>query len=231
MSGSEKRDPKSVNEKRDPKVAKEERRKKLQTFHREHILKAAMSLVEKGGLESLTMEDVARIAGFSVGSLYNYFRNKDELAVQLFVQKTEEIQAVLNAVPPVGLNAYDVMVWYTVAVLRKIRESKGIMMNLLLRIHEAGSRVTGFDQTRLHGIGMWVEQEEHLGVFARRILDGQKLRVPVEDAGCAYGGLMRSFMGRSIVMECGKPVDDEALAKRIVDLLWRGIAAQDCGGC
>jgi len=213
---------------KETKVAKEERRRKLQTFHREHILKAAMSLVEKSGMEGLTMEEVARVAGFSVGSLYNYFRSKDELAVELLVLKTAEIQQVLEAVPPMGLDARAVLTWYTVAILKKIRESKGVIMELLVRIHEAGSRATGLDHKRLHSLNQ--DQESHLGDLVKRVLAGQKLRVPPEDVGCAFGGLIRSFMVRSMMLDCESKSkvcepNDSALAERIVDLLWNGIAA------
>lgn len=43
------------------------------------ILEAAMRLLEKGGLAQLTTNAVARTAGVSIGSLYQYFSNKDAI--------------------------------------------------------------------------------------------------------------------------------------------------------
>ncbi|MET1755211.1 TetR/AcrR family transcriptional regulator [Novosphingobium sp. RD2P27] len=43
------------------------------------ILEAAMQLLEKGGMPLLTTNAVARTAGVSVGTLYQYFANKDAI--------------------------------------------------------------------------------------------------------------------------------------------------------
>lgn len=43
------------------------------------ILEAAMQLLEKGGMPMLTTNAVARTAGVSVGTLYQYFANKDAI--------------------------------------------------------------------------------------------------------------------------------------------------------
>jgi AcrR family transcriptional regulator len=43
------------------------------------ILEAAMRLLEKGGLTQMTTNAVARTAGVSIGSLYQYFPNKEAI--------------------------------------------------------------------------------------------------------------------------------------------------------
>lgn len=64
----------------------EERRKARQ--HRKfrqnktEIIKAFSRVLSARGTASITMEEVAREAGFSIGSLYNYFPSKEALAVE-----------------------------------------------------------------------------------------------------------------------------------------------------
>ncbi|MBM3648480.1 MAG: TetR/AcrR family transcriptional regulator [Alphaproteobacteria bacterium] len=53
------------------------------------ILEATAQILEKGGLVALTTNAVAERAGVSVGTLYQYFDNKDALLLALAQQETE----------------------------------------------------------------------------------------------------------------------------------------------
>jgi AcrR family transcriptional regulator len=64
------------------------------------IFDAADSVLERHGVGGMTMDRVAATAGMTAGSLYNYFRNKDELLqcvyarlVEPFIQLLEEVAA------------------------------------------------------------------------------------------------------------------------------------------
>lgn len=64
------------------------------------IVEAAGSVLEQHGVGGMTMDRVASTAGLTAGSLYNYFRNKDDLVqficdrlVEPFFQMLEEIAA------------------------------------------------------------------------------------------------------------------------------------------
>jgi AcrR family transcriptional regulator len=46
---------------------------------RERILQAALELVDKGGIESLTMRKLGQVLGFEAMSLYNHVANKDDV--------------------------------------------------------------------------------------------------------------------------------------------------------
>jgi AcrR family transcriptional regulator len=46
---------------------------------RERILRAALELVDEGGLESLTMRKLAQTLGYEAMSLYNHVANKDDV--------------------------------------------------------------------------------------------------------------------------------------------------------
>lgn len=62
---------------------------------REHLFTTAETLVREGGFAALTMQALATRAGVSVGTLYRYFKNKDQLAVAIFNQATaREVEAL-----------------------------------------------------------------------------------------------------------------------------------------
>lgn len=64
---------------------------------RERVLKVALSLLDRGGLESLSMRKIASKLGVEAMSLYNYFASKDALIEGLVALVLDEI-----AVPPAG---------------------------------------------------------------------------------------------------------------------------------
>ncbi len=69
---------------------------------RKDILDAAMALFAGHGYASTTMDEVAAAAGISKGSVYNYFKSKQDLFTQLFNQavlKNEEEVDALVAEP------------------------------------------------------------------------------------------------------------------------------------
>jgi AcrR family transcriptional regulator len=62
------------------------------------LLHAAESLVREGGFAALTIQAVASQAGVGVGTVYRYFRNKDELSTEVFRRATiREVEAVKAA--------------------------------------------------------------------------------------------------------------------------------------
>jgi AcrR family transcriptional regulator len=70
----------------------------------EEILDAARDLVEKSGLQGLSMPILARSLHSGVTSIYWYFRSKDELLVALTDRVAREI---VGELPPVGDGAWD----------------------------------------------------------------------------------------------------------------------------
>jgi AcrR family transcriptional regulator len=58
---------------------------------RKSILKAAEILFAQKGFESTTMKDITKAAGTSIGNLYFYFPNKDELMMRLIEEVISEI--------------------------------------------------------------------------------------------------------------------------------------------
>lgn len=65
--------------------------------HRGEILSAAEKVFAAKGFFSTTMSDIAREAEFGTGSLYKYFKSKDDLYFTLIDEKVEEINIPVKA--------------------------------------------------------------------------------------------------------------------------------------
>jgi AcrR family transcriptional regulator len=65
--------------------------------HREEIVLAAEKVFAAKGFFSTTMSDIAREAEFGTGTLYKYFKSKEELYFTLIDEKVEEINGPVKA--------------------------------------------------------------------------------------------------------------------------------------
>ena len=81
-----------------PRKIKTRRPKHTQDELREFILAAATSLIEEGGLEALSAREVARRIGYSPGTLYNVFKDRDEIILMIESQLLDDLAAHLDAV-------------------------------------------------------------------------------------------------------------------------------------
>ena len=65
---------------------------------RARILECALQRVAENGFASLTMQQLAADAGLATGSLYRHFRNKGELASEVFAMASRrEVDALASA--------------------------------------------------------------------------------------------------------------------------------------
>jgi AcrR family transcriptional regulator len=64
---------------------------------RKEILSAAERIFAKKGFFSTTMSEIAERAEFGIGTLYNYFKSKDDLYFTLIDEKTDAINHLAKA--------------------------------------------------------------------------------------------------------------------------------------
>jgi AcrR family transcriptional regulator len=75
-----------------------ERRQRHQLLSREQLLDAAEEIFGRKGYHETTLKEVAELAEFSVGSVYSFFDNKDDLFRQIFVRRGEQFMPEMRAV-------------------------------------------------------------------------------------------------------------------------------------
>jgi len=63
---------------------------------RDTIIQAAISVLAERGFHNTKIRDVAQAAGVADGTIYLYFKNKDELLIQLFEEVMSQALEILN---------------------------------------------------------------------------------------------------------------------------------------
>ncbi|MCR3955673.1 MAG: TetR/AcrR family transcriptional regulator [Gudongella sp.] len=69
-------------------------RQRLRTMS--HFIDAAHEIIENEGIEEITVRKVADVAGYNIGTLYNYFKNLDHLIGFAGVKYLKDYYAVLD---------------------------------------------------------------------------------------------------------------------------------------
>jgi AcrR family transcriptional regulator len=86
---------------------REQRKLQHQDISRTQLLDAAEEVFGHKGFHETTLKEVAELAEFSVGSVYSFFENKDDLFRQIFLRRGGEFMAEIHEVLPAGAPALD----------------------------------------------------------------------------------------------------------------------------
>lgn len=65
---------------------------------RKEILSAALRVFSQKGYHQTSMNEIAKEAEFSIGSLYNFFKDKEDLFLTLFKEQLNEITQKVNEI-------------------------------------------------------------------------------------------------------------------------------------
>lgn len=71
------------------------RRARKKAAAREQIIATAMELFSRHGLEGVTVDHIADVADLGKGTIYNYFKTKEDIVVAYMVEKEKQVQARL----------------------------------------------------------------------------------------------------------------------------------------
>ena len=66
------------------------------------VVDAAIALAERGGFDAVKLRDVAEASGVALGTLYKYFRSKEEILLFAVNEDMERLEAVMGERPPRG---------------------------------------------------------------------------------------------------------------------------------
>ena len=81
-------------------VGAREPRQERSRYKAQLILEATQRLLEKGGLAALTTNAVAASAGVSIGTLYQFFPNKEAILDTLADREIAEMSAKVSGIAP-----------------------------------------------------------------------------------------------------------------------------------
>ncbi len=78
------------------KSGREQRKLQHQELSRLQLLNAAEDVFGRKGFHEATIKEVAELAEFSVGSVYSFFENKEDLFRQIFVRRGDEFMPLIR---------------------------------------------------------------------------------------------------------------------------------------
>jgi AcrR family transcriptional regulator len=81
---------------------REQRRQLQQELSRGQLLDAAEEVFGAKGFHDTTLKEIAELAEFSVGSVYTFFENKDDLFLNVFLRRGDEFMPGLEAAARAG---------------------------------------------------------------------------------------------------------------------------------
>jgi TetR/AcrR family transcriptional regulator len=77
---------------------REQRRQQHHELSRNQLLDAAEEVFGAKGFHDTTLKEVAELAEFSVGSVYSFFENKEDLFLQVFLRRGEQLLPAMEEV-------------------------------------------------------------------------------------------------------------------------------------
>ncbi|MCH7904201.1 MAG: TetR/AcrR family transcriptional regulator [Armatimonadetes bacterium] len=105
------------------------------------ILDAADRMIGRYGLRKTTMEDVAREAGFSRGTVYGYFRSKQDLALasidRVVMQAHEQMDRESRTGETPAERLYRMLVARVAARIEKVRDSTQSLDTIFAEVRPA----------------------------------------------------------------------------------------------
>lgn len=187
----------------------------------ELIVKTAAQILAEDGEEKLTTNYIAERGGFSIGTIYQYFPDRDAILLALIDRERESslrtVKASLAALHPDTLeDSVRQIVRALVATFSAHRRSRAVFLLMILRL--AAKR----------GVPMQVEYVANLIVEAWRDARGADSS---EIADSEAFVLTRAVLGvlRAAVIEdsahLGKPEFEDALVRLILGFMAHGKAA------
>jgi TetR/AcrR family fatty acid metabolism transcriptional regulator len=201
-------------------------RKHLVEERQQQILQAAARVFAKRGFEAATIRDVARAAGVAEGSIYLYFKNKQDLLVhlpRLFIQAPVERMraAALNA-DASGPSPEALLRLLAENIVNVITHNRELVLVLFTSMPtmDAETRATYMQEGPLYAMGMletYLRDQQAAGMV-RADLD------PAIAARAFPGMLMLYLLTQEVLKPAGlQHVDYHALIPTIVSIFLRGV--------
>ena len=200
--------------------------KELSRKEREHlarrneILQAALKLFSQKGYHLTSINEIAKEAQFSVGSLYGFFKNKEDLFLTLFNVEIEEIEEYVTG---------------KTGQVRGTKERMNIMFEALFEYFEehweafnllAANRAT-FDVTLKENLGEIIHkrQIQFLKLTTELIQEGIKQGIfrPLrpEEMALALMGLVNGSI--FFWIQSGRTYSLKERSRDILDIFYRGV--------
>ncbi len=197
--------------------AQEERKEQWAAMMKESLHRAVVRVLLEEGWQGLTMDRVTQAAGMAKGTLYNYFKDKDELLRYAVQSSLDPLDAEIDKVLGSGARPDQKLKEVELCVLRYFDEHRAFF-RLLLDPELSGPRMHPKGRDRQQVLILKISR-----VYAEGVKQGLFRPLPAEKAAAMF--VMSSValvMGR-MMRDDKNPIEQEAALH--ADFFLHGVAA------
>lgn len=112
------------------------RREREQQMRREVIMVAAQKLFGQKGFELTTVDEIAAEAELGKGTIYSYFKSKDEIYIAILEKGLEILRERMNRVIAEGKSATETLYGLYDTFIQYHRERHGLIETLFMQVDE-----------------------------------------------------------------------------------------------
>lgn len=112
------------------------RRQREQQLRRDSIIEAAQNLFEQNGFMETTVDQIAAMAELGKGTIYSYFKSKDEIYIAILEKKLDLLEQKMKEAVVNPESATDALYALYDAFIEYHRERKGFIDTLLVQVED-----------------------------------------------------------------------------------------------
>lgn len=197
------------------------RKERERQARRQEIIAAARQVFAAKGFENAKLEEIAELAEYGKGTLYNYFENKEALFLATFEDSFDRYQSRVIAASESTDGFIARLQAYLRAAVAYFNENRSFYNILVVERSKLTGRLS--DDIKEAMLQKGKEQTAHLARLLQEGVDAGVLRpLDPEVMANALLGLLRTFMFCALV-ERGQEIKSE-LADTTLDLFLHGVA-------
>ncbi len=190
---------------------------------RRRIIDAAVKVFAEKGFFGAKVSEIAEAAGVADGTIYLYFKSKDDILISLFQEKMSEIvkqlQAILSELPDPETK----MRRYVIEHLKLVARQPELMQVLTVELRQSTRFIKEYSPKAfaryLAVIGNIIEEGQKAGVF-RKDLDAGILRRALFGL---IDELSLEWILRSRDQQSLRTEDPELIGEQIAEFIIRGL--------
>jgi AcrR family transcriptional regulator len=149
-------------------IAERKEREKLQ--RRKDIIDAAEKIFFSRGFDSATMDEIAAAAELSKGTLYLYFKSKEDLQFAIFMRGSDILMQMMNKNLSGGSSGYQRLLELAESFIRFSRE-KQHYFNLFMYYESSRMEALNIDQAQLQ---VYLKENSPLALVTRQVILGMQ---------------------------------------------------------
>lgn len=187
---------------------------------RRRIIDAAVKVFAEKGFFGSKVSEIAEAAGVADGTIYLYFKSKDDILISLFSEKMSEIVKQLQAILSEIDDPETKMRRYVIEHLKLVARQPDLMQVLTVELRQSARFIKEYSPKAfaryLAVIGSIIEEGQKSGVF-RRDVDAGILRRAL------FGLIDEISLEWVLRSRDGRGADPEAVGEQIAEFIIRGL--------